>query len=349
MSYKKISMVLSLICVLFCADNIQADSRYVGTEITLNSNGDQLKECEVAKLNNQGSVMGNGWGNNCRDFLNFIWDQEHGMQIFGDPYEFIEFIDFNDAGKVVGLADESGPFFWDADGGFQFIALPKKAKGSHPLAINNSNQVLLRTDDGKKNFLWESQHGAVPVVLPTQLKGHELWARTMNDKGQILFLDFKDSSSFVVEGDKIIKTIPKSKGFFNMGLALNNLGDVVGLKIPDKKSLRPIGMIWTADGLKFEVALENAEVTLTAINDRGEAVGDIWKMDSDENSCLISPFLWTREEGVIYLNTLIDSHDDWVLIEALAINNRGQILVRGYKNNPSKDVILILLTPDKFS
>jgi len=54
-------------------------------------------------------------------------------------------------------------------------------------------------------------------------------------------------------------------------------------------------------------------------------------------------FVWDAVQGMVSLNTLVDGASGWVLREARAINNNGQIV--GYGQNPSGGREAFLLTP----
>jgi probable HAF family extracellular repeat protein len=60
-----------------------------------------------------------------------------------------------------------------------------------------------------------------------------------------------------------------------------------------------------------------------SINDRGEVVG------SSDSSVGTRAFVWTAGRGIEDLNTLIPANSDFVLFEAVSVNNRGMILALG--------------------
>jgi probable HAF family extracellular repeat protein len=75
-----------------------------------------------------------------------------------------------------------------------------------------------------------------------------------------------------------------------------------------------------------------------AINNTGQVVG--FSQDQDGNNTVA--LLW--QNGVMTnLNTLIPAGSPMFLIEALGINNRGQII--GYGSLPDGQVLGYLLTP----
>jgi probable HAF family extracellular repeat protein len=68
-----------------------------------------------------------------------------------------------------------------------------------------------------------------------------------------------------------------------------------------------------------------------SINDRGEVVG----LSNTPKG--IRAFLWTRNSGMQDLNTLIPADSDFVLEEAVGINDLGVILAIGYDKDDEGD------------
>jgi probable HAF family extracellular repeat protein len=76
-----------------------------------------------------------------------------------------------------------------------------------------------------------------------------------------------------------------------------------------------------------------------AINNAGQILGDAATADGESRA-----FLYTAEEGMIDLNTLIDLPSGWVIEDAHGINDAGWIAATGY--NADEDLSrAFLLTP----
>jgi hypothetical protein len=326
---------------------MQANSQYNITEIDTGS-----LEIENAALNDQGALIAQGWRG--YSLVNFIWDKENGLQIIDNP-KIYEVTHFNNSGAITGIAriEEKNdvyyfPFLMNKDK-FELIKLPIKKEEVFPVALNNQNQILFRTDESK-HFLWENQK-ITQITLPKEIRRYEPVAMTMNDKGEILFMDFDKPLSFVWKDGKIVKSLPQSLGYSNIGLKLNNLGDVAGTKFverdydeDDELIVPEIGMIWTYDGQEFEItAGENTDVNIDDINDKREVVGRLEKISFDDEDTYNTVFYWSKDSGIIDLNDLIDSSCGCKLADAIGINNAGQILLKAYKDNDEE--LLILLTP----
>jgi hypothetical protein len=78
------------------------------------------------------------------------------------------------------------------------------------------------------------------------------------------------------------------------------------------------------------------------INDSVQVVGTwLYSVPTKTES---SAFIWTAAEGLIDLNTVLDSSGlGWAIIDGRAINNLGQIVGSG--RNPGGEVHAVLLTP----
>jgi probable HAF family extracellular repeat protein len=104
--------------------------------------------------------------------------------------------------------------------------------------------------------------------------------------------------------------------------AINNNGYVVGY------SKGPRGMhafLWTQAGAMQDlgVLLGGSSSQAFGINDLGDAVGTSTSSAGDR------AFIWTKQAGMRDLNNVVSVSLGAVLVEAHAINARGQILVMG--------------------
>ena len=105
-------------------------------------------------------------------------------------------------------------------------------------------------------------------------------------------------------------------------MAINNTGDVVGY------SNGPSGMrafLWTKGGGMQELGIlpgGNSSQAL-AINDSGTVVGSSDSASGDR------AFVWKKQTGIMDLNDAGSSALGIVLVEAHAINRKGEILAMG--------------------
>ena len=126
--------------------------------------------------------------------------------------------------------------------------------------------------------------------------------------------------------------------FGNIAFAINNRGQIVGQAgVPGQPYHH--AFLWQHETMTDLGTLPGLPVSLAnAINNNSQAVG--FSQDADGNNTVA--LLW--QNGVMAnLNTLIPPGSPMFLIEALGINNRGQII--GYGSMPNGQVLGYLLTP----
>jgi probable HAF family extracellular repeat protein len=104
--------------------------------------------------------------------------------------------------------------------------------------------------------------------------------------------------------------------------SINTRGEVVGY------SSGPVGaraFLWTRSGGMEDLGtLPGGDFSRAlSINDRGEVVG------TSDTSLGARAFLWTRSGGMQDLNTMIPAGNDFILFEAVGVNDLGMILAIG--------------------
>jgi probable HAF family extracellular repeat protein len=128
--------------------------------------------------------------------------------------------------------------------------------------------------------------------------------------------------------------------FANIAFAINNRGQIVGSAgVVQNGQPYHHAFLWQHGTMTDLGTLPGLPVSLAnAINNSGQAVG--FSQDADGNNTVA--VLW--QNGVMAnLNTLIPPGSPMFLIEALGINDRGQII--GYGSLPNGQVLAYLLTP----
>lgn len=129
----------------------------------------------------------------------------------------------------------------------------------------------------------------------------------------------------------------------NVATGINNRGEVVGNSSLPDGSGQPF--IWTrATGIqplgKFAGAVANVAPCCHTINDKGEVAG----FSIDGTTGKVRAILWLNKTP-IDLNTLIPKGSPWYLLQALSLNNAGQIVgfgtingnVHGYLATPVEE------------
>jgi probable HAF family extracellular repeat protein len=105
-------------------------------------------------------------------------------------------------------------------------------------------------------------------------------------------------------------------------MAINNAGDVVGY------SKGPKGMrafLWTRSGGMEAIGVlpGGSSSRALAINDSGTVIGTSVTASGDR------AFVWKRQTGMLDLNDAVSLDPGIVLVEAHAINRKGDILAMG--------------------
>lgn len=365
----KIISFLFLTVFIVSALTLEGATRYAVTEIDLSSWVENTEwDYSTSRLNDQGTLLFQVPSNE-GGVINVIWDQISGAQRL-DMFipDLDEAMEINQSGTIMGVLKNGSPFLWNREEGLSVIDLPMRMQGVPRL--NNSNQVLLLlvspsaiaiaiTTDGKKvptvchdedYFIWDKEKGFVPVSLPDGQKATHLYPIDFNGKGQILFWELQSAEFFNLFNSRnsfYVWENGKGKIFSDQFpntafcLGLNNLGDLLAIYSED--GMNGIGFLISAEGERFVIQQDHVSLEVKKMNDRREVVGT--KHVRDENLPKRDPraFFWSPVEGIIDLNDVVASAD-WVLEEAITINNRGQILTLA-KTKENKDIFL-LLTPE---
>ena len=284
------------------------------------------------RLNNLGDVAGNAGDPSSGEIGAVLWYHgryrvpKHLGKLHGGDHGSASGI--NDAGEVAGKANTAEsivPFVWTPRGGLRRCPLLAGDNCGQAFGINRHRHVVGYSSgpNGRRGFLW-TRGGRVRDlgVLPG---GDHSSAFDIND------LDEVAGTSGSAAGDRAVLwttdgnirdlgTLPRDTS--SEASAINNNGDVVGY------SKGPGGMrafLWTqATGMQDLGVLPGGNSSRAlGINDMGAVVGSSTSSSEDR------AFIWTSVTGIRDLNGETSLPFGVVLLEAHAINNRGQILVMG--------------------
>jgi probable HAF family extracellular repeat protein len=242
-------------------------------------------------------------------------------------------------------------FYWTKSAGMKDLGTLPGGNISGAIGVNDLGQVVgysntstsLLTEYNFIAFEWTSSGGM--VNLGKLAGGNSSCAFEINDAGVITGDSFVGST--VVDAaswtDKKIKSLGAlSNSIFTAALDINDAGEIVGESIFSYGP--PFLNAWHA--VKWNVSDDVEDLgTLPGgtysigfgINDGGEIVGYGNIADNAAHA-----MVWTANEGMQDLNNLIPASSGWVLINANAVNDSGQITGYGTKNGHNH---AFLLTP----
>jgi probable HAF family extracellular repeat protein len=306
------------------------------------------------RLNNFGDVAGKAFDPASGEGQATTWS--HGRRrllgkFVGGDYSAASAI--NDTGQVVGDGNTSNsvvPFLWMSARGLRRIALLPGDNCGQAIAINRYGHVVGYSSgpDGKKAFLW--RRGNDIRGLGILSGGNYSTASDVNDSDDAV------GTSGSVNGDRAVLwtstgdmidlgTLPGD--IESEASAISNNGTVIGYS---KGPQATRAFVWTEASGMQELGTLPGQISsrALAINNADTVVGSSTTSSGDR------AFIWTRQSGIRDLNSQASPGSGVVLVEAHAINNRGQILALGINthdmaNEPSicapAPQSSILLTP----
>ena len=169
--------------------------------------------------------------------------------------------------------------------------------------INNRGEVF--GTSGKHAFLWTADTGMIDLGTLDEISSSNQ-PTAINDRGQVVGVSINALSQargFLWTADTgmidlgILGQIGPTS--FSGARAINDRGHVVG-----RSFIAPPGgpvhtFLWTADTGMIDLGTLGGSTSVTAINDRGDAVGTSATASGD-----LHAFVWTAETGMIDLGTL---------------------------------------------
>jgi probable HAF family extracellular repeat protein len=256
-------------------------------------------------------------------------------------------ISLNDAGQVAGSL--SGGSDWQAflqSGGKSINLGLSGSPSSAATALNGSGQVA--------GWVRPSNYDMVHPFVYSGGKAQMLpfigVASGINDAGQVVGAKYSTLggswvtgiNAFVYGGGKVTELGSLPGPHSSDATAINNVGQIVGWSYANPTGPnQPIpthAFLYSGGKMTDLGTLGGLESYPKAINDAGQVVGYSRLAQGDEHA-----FLFTNGK-MVDLNRMISPQSGWQLIDAWAINNRGQILAKGM--NAKGGYGVVLLTPN---
>jgi probable HAF family extracellular repeat protein len=211
-------------------------------------------------------------------------------------------------------------------------------------AISNSGQIVgnsIAQTGGMHAFVYNSGE---MVDLLTLSGGGNSYAYAINASNQVVGESDSDYPLFnrprhaFLYSNGVMSDLGNS-GIISRAYGINDSGQVVG----------GTATSYYNDAVYFAFLLSNGVLTnldlgqlggflsssvAKSINNAGQVVG--YYTTVTNSSATRHPFIWDEQNGMVDLNSLIDPNSGWTLIDAVAINDKGQIAANGYTGDPSR-------------
>ncbi len=143
------------------------------------------------------------------------------------------------------------------------------------------------------------------------------------------------SRAFLFQNGVTAALADLGRGLSSSAQAINRNGAIAGFFEPARGQTH--AFLFDTNGLRDLDTLNNAYSAAYGMNNKGAVVGVMFNSPSDDDVA----FLWS--DGSMYnLNDLLDTRENWNLVEAWGINDAGQIVGYGIKNGTER---ALLLTP----
>jgi uncharacterized membrane protein len=312
-------------------------------------------------MNSQGDVA--GFYLNCGlGYDAFFWSEDTGFVTLPRPAGVFNALAYgvNDNRIVCGEHQISGVgargFVYDINNpgaGFTYLEPLHGVGSTYANAINNHNVVAGRRAIGKPGqspnpfnaVIWKPYEPGSPVEDLGVMDGPNSWATSIADNGAVVgsLGNVIPSSGWVRIDEHVHILGPLPRGATSAAFAINESGNVaVGGRLKDN----PDGLL-TQGGIWHEFEWQMLPLLLgansggpTTMNDLGQAAGSAgFPPNPAANQRAV---LW-QHSTAFDLNPLVKPIDGTLhLTVARAMNNAGQVLVRGSYNGK---VVAIVLSP----
>lgn len=280
-------------------------------------------------LNDRGQVAGTSGliaGEEAASHV-FRWSVRSGMADLGVPGQGDPVVQgINDRGEIFGYATfDGGPFpsthgfFWSVKTGI--VDIGPLGDFSRPTAMNDAGTIVGYGGTGPfdaRAFRWNLNDGMSDMGT---LSNEFTWAVHINGAGKIVgatpFMAQTSPHPFLWTPGRGLLDLGVGTAERGAGTKVNGQGVVIGYLFAD--FVLAHGFIWTHETGLIEIGAESAQIQSSAddVNKQGQVVGSLDML----------AYRWTRNQGIVDLNTLvIPGPAPVVLRGAHAIADSGAIL-----------------------
>lgn len=297
----------------------------------------------ASEINNSVQIVGNAstTGNG------FIWEKKTGVMKLLTGLSDPSANGINDSGQVVGSDDLDGEivaFLWE-NGDIDYLeSLGGNNSGAN--AINDSGKIVgfSSTTDSPPEIhavLWEDGDiDDLGYLGDGGEKGPVARAYGINSAGWVVGESTTDDYPVTYHAflyTNSMQDLGTLSGPNSAAYDINNLGEIVGSSWTTDDPNSNHAVLWNNGGSPIDLGtlVTGLNTIAFAINDSSDIVGSatvVLGMDPHA-------FLWEDGE-FIDLNDSIGTGTGWVLMEALDINNRGDIVGYGFHNGQVRGFLL---------
>ena len=178
------------------------------------------------------------------------------------------------------------------------------------------------------------------------LGGNFAGAGAINNRGQVVgtssLAGDETAHPFLWQSGKMAD-LGTLGGSYGVGEWISDAGDVIGFGPRPGDDVLIYAFLWR-NGIMTDLGTVEGDNSSNAfgINNKGQVVGQSWFFDG-ENVTQFHAFLWEKGGPMVDLNTLVSPASNLNLFEADFINDRGEIVARGFTEEG--DVHTAILTP----
>jgi probable HAF family extracellular repeat protein len=343
--------LLAPLVVLVCVHAAFATVQYTVTDLgTLGG-----ASSEALGINNLGQVVGDSYTSSGADHA-FLYSNGimSDLGTLPAPLNVASVATaINDQGQIIGSSSNNNDnnyaqdAFIYSDGSMTDLGT---LGGSYSGAtgINNSGEVVgisfTSGDMTEEPFTYSSGGGMSVLNLPNSLPSGSV-ASGINDAGQIVGAELNDDHTvhlfLSMNGTTTDLGNFASSGIYDLGAGgVNNVGQIFGT-YPDGSGSR--SFLYSNGSLVDLGSIGGFLTNATGINDSGEVVGTSFAaLDASGND---RAFLYANG-AITDLNTLISPASSWLLEQANAINDLGQIVGVGINPLGQTDAFLLTEVPE---
>jgi probable HAF family extracellular repeat protein len=342
----------------FATTGVQAELRYRIQELTYEGHTGPSDFFDPHAINNRGEVVGYVQQKVEHEWVEYLWTAHvsRGTRLVPlsgtGAFHESNASDINDRGQIVGefrMPDSAWqtPYLY-THGQYKDLRVENKNSWDYATGINASGQVVGRADG--KAFFFDGTRSRY-IDIADAVGSH---AQALNDHGAVVgnatfngVGGFEDRA-FVYDGQAVkFLENPIPGGRTPTMVDINNAGQMVG-HVFNPDGQRYTSFLYGADGKFTDLGSLSGlpgGSTAQALNDRG------WVVGRSTGACDV----YTCDEAFIYrdgrmlsLNALLSPGDaqQWRLVDARAINERGQIVGSGFLHGDYYSAFLLTPVPE---